>query len=143
MKLRSFTHPANPSFDEGESLWAMFKGFRARVTLTDKRIIVSRFGHTSILYGDATDRLSNGRTRMTFRQFARCYERCIADETHNHARKAGHVRTVSESGHPLGVSAVRRASPSFAQHKGRSVRVHRSPTSRTSSIPGAPMKGVV
>jgi hypothetical protein len=102
MKLRSFTHPANPSFDEGESLWAMFKGFRARVTLTDKRIIVSRFGHTSILYGDATDRLSNGRTRMTFRQFARCYERCIADETHNHARKAGHVRTVSESGHPLG-----------------------------------------
>jgi hypothetical protein len=55
MKLGSFAYPAEPTLDESESLVAMFEGLRARVTLTDKRIIVSRFGHTSIPYEDVVD----------------------------------------------------------------------------------------
>lgn len=54
-KLKSFEYPAQPTLDEGEELIEEFRGVRARVTLTDERIIVSRIGHTSIPYGDVVD----------------------------------------------------------------------------------------
>ena len=55
MKLGSVAYLAEPTLDEAESLVAMFEGLRARVSLTDKRIIVSRFGHTAIPYEDVVD----------------------------------------------------------------------------------------
>ena len=55
MKLGSLAYPAEPTLDQGESLVAMYEGLRARVSLTDKRIIVSRLGHTSIPYEDIVD----------------------------------------------------------------------------------------
>jgi hypothetical protein len=47
MKMGSFAYPAEPTLDDAESFVATFEGLRARVSLTDKRIIISRFGHTS------------------------------------------------------------------------------------------------
>jgi len=59
-RLKAFEYPARPRLEHGESLVAVFSGVRARVTLTDRRIIVSRLGHRSFAYEDVVD-LSGGR----------------------------------------------------------------------------------
>ena len=55
MRLGSFRYPALPPLDDGESAFAVYEGLRARVTLTGERVIVSRFGHTSIRYETIID----------------------------------------------------------------------------------------
>jgi hypothetical protein len=61
VELGSLRYPALPVLEEAESGWAIFEGLRARVTLTDMRVIVSRVGHTSFPYEDLID-VSGGRS---------------------------------------------------------------------------------
>jgi hypothetical protein len=55
MRIGSFVYPAELVLDDGEVVVDAFAGLRGRVTLTETRIVLSRFGHQSIPYEDVVD----------------------------------------------------------------------------------------
>lgn len=52
VRIGRFEYPATPPLADGEIATDVFEGARARVTLTDRRIVVSRFGHLPIRYAE-------------------------------------------------------------------------------------------